>query len=99
MAALSGAIHCQILLGKLDEAKQQLDFLEEVQSTIGKSAEVCHLSAMLCMKQHQGANVILPLLEETAHMHFQAVKGIPLGAHYFRVLNPDFILQVMSNCV
>ena len=98
MAALAGAIHCQILLGKLDEAKQQLDFLEEVQATIGKSAEVSYLSAILAIKQNRGSDAILALLDESAQLHFQAVKDVPLGAQYFILLNPDFILQVPIHC-
>lgn len=96
MAALSGAIHCQILLGKLEEAKQQLDFLEEVQATIGKSAEVSYLSAILGVKQNKSNDTVLFLLDETAQLHFQVVKGVPLGPQYFTLLNPDFVLQVIN---
>ena len=32
-----GIIHCQILEGALDDAEQQLDFLNEIQQSIGKS--------------------------------------------------------------
>lgn len=35
---LSGQIRVQLLLGQVDEAQQQLEFLKEVQATIGKSA-------------------------------------------------------------
>ena len=32
-----GIIHCQILEGALDDAEQQLDFLNEIQQSIGKA--------------------------------------------------------------
>lgn len=35
---MSGMIHCQVLMGMLDDAEQQLEFFKEIQSTIGKSA-------------------------------------------------------------
>ena len=34
---LTGIIHWQVMDGKLDEAEQQIEFLTEIQSSIGKN--------------------------------------------------------------
>ena len=38
VSALTGIISCQLKLGHVDEAAQQLDFLNEIQQSIGRSA-------------------------------------------------------------
>jgi hypothetical protein len=38
---------------KLDDAETQLDFLNEVQQSIGKSAELCFLTALLHQKKNR----------------------------------------------
>ena len=38
VAALTGIIRCQLVEGQLEDAAQQLEFLKEIQESIGKSA-------------------------------------------------------------
>ena len=41
VSALTGIIGCQLLLDQVDEAAQQLEFLNEIQQNIGRSAVSC----------------------------------------------------------
>ncbi|GFN94695.1 tetratricopeptide repeat protein 21b-like [Plakobranchus ocellatus] len=97
VSALTGIISCQLKLGHVDEAAQQLDFLNEIQQSIGRSADLAYLSAVLAMKQGKGPETVTQLLNEAIELHFAGLKGLPLGIDYYCRLNPDFLLQVIKD--
>eukprot|EP01046_Picozoa_sp_COSAG06_P067863 COSAG06_NODE_17781_length_921_cov_2.000000_2_plen_188_part_01 len=47
MEAHYGIIKCQILEGNLEDAEQQLEFLNEISMSVGSNAALTHLSAMI----------------------------------------------------
>eukprot|EP00731_Ephydatia_muelleri_P012930 Em0007g240a len=94
--ALAGIIHCQIVEGQLGEAEQQLDFLREVQSSIGKQANLLFLTALLAHKKGQPHGDVMKALEEVVDVHFGTIKGCPMSTKYFSLLNPAFLLDVTS---
>ncbi|XP_036378258.1 tetratricopeptide repeat protein 21B [Megalops cyprinoides] len=96
MPALAGVIRCQLLQGQLEEAAQQLEFLGEIQQSIGQSAELGLLQAMLAHKRGAGADVVSSLLKEATELHFSAIQGLPLGVEYFEKLNPAFLFEVVK---
>ena len=59
--ALAGIIHCHIVEGQLGEAEQQL---REVQSSIGKQANLLFLTALLAHKKGQPHGGVMKALEE-----------------------------------
>ncbi|KAJ8306896.1 hypothetical protein KUTeg_014980 [Tegillarca granosa] len=95
--AMKCIIHCQLLENQLDDAAQQLEFLNEIQQSIGKSAELSYLTAVLAIKRHQGPDKAIQLLNEAIEIHFANLKGLPLGTRYYLLLNPDFLLQVIKD--
>ncbi|KAL3836422.1 hypothetical protein ACJMK2_021855 [Sinanodonta woodiana] len=95
VAALTGIIHCQLVENQLDDAAQQLEFLSEIQQSIGTSAELTYLSALLATKRHQGPEKVIQLLNDAIENHFKGLKGYPLGVEYYRLMNPDFLIQVI----
>lgn len=97
VAALTGVIRCQLADGQLDEAAQQLDFLKEIEQTIGRSPELSYLSALLAKKRSRPQEEVVALLGTAVEAHFAAVKGLPLGITYYVTLNPDFVLQVVKD--
>ncbi|XP_058144822.1 tetratricopeptide repeat protein 21A isoform X1 [Dasypus novemcinctus] len=94
VAALTGIIWCQILDGHLDEAEQQLEFLKEVQQSLGKSEVLVFLQALLASRRHQREQEATELLREAAELHFASMQGLPLSAEYFERLDPFFLLCI-----
>ncbi|KAK6970975.1 Tetratricopeptide repeat protein 21B [Biomphalaria glabrata] len=97
VGALTGIINCQLLQGHIEEAAQQLEFLNEIQQSIGRSADLAYLSALLAIKKGKGPEKAIELLNEATELHFAGLKGLPLGIDYFCKLNPDFLLQVIKD--
>ncbi|XP_045636505.1 tetratricopeptide repeat protein 21B isoform X5 [Ursus americanus] len=93
--ALIGFIRCQLIEGQLQDAEQQLEFLREIQQSIGKSAELTYLHAILAMKKNKQEEVI-NLLNDVLDTHFSQLEDLPLGIQYFENLNPDFLLEIVT---
>ncbi|XP_058585434.1 tetratricopeptide repeat protein 21A isoform X2 [Neofelis nebulosa] len=65
VAALTGIIWCQILDGHLEEAEQQLEFMKEVQQSLGKS------------EPRSPGQIVSPLLQQVAVILSPVVKAAP----------------------
>jgi len=91
---LAGIIHCQLLEGQVTEAEQQLEFLAEVQSSIGKQSDLLYLNALLAQRKGKPSQEVISMLQEAVEVHFTGVKGNPLSARYFHLINPEFLLQI-----
>ncbi|XP_072174244.1 tetratricopeptide repeat protein 21B-like [Diadema setosum] len=96
VVALTGIIRYQLHDGQLDDAEQQLDFLGEIQESIGKSSDILFLRALLSRKRNKSAETSLGLLNEASTVHFQSLKGLPLGSDYFTQMNPDFLVEMVK---
>ncbi|KAF5921771.1 hypothetical protein HPG69_012942 [Diceros bicornis minor] len=90
----SRIIWCQILDGHLEEAEHQLEFLEEVQQSLGKSEVLVFLQALLASKKHKGEQEATALLKEAAELHFSSMQGLPLSSEYFEKLDPLFLICI-----
>ncbi|XP_039350644.1 tetratricopeptide repeat protein 21B isoform X4 [Mauremys reevesii] len=95
VSALTGIIRCQIIEGQLEDADQQLEFLNEIQQSVGKSGDLSFLRAVLAMKKHQRQEEVIHLLNDVLDTHFSSLHGLPLGIQYFEKLNPDFLLEIV----
>ncbi|XP_053733860.1 tetratricopeptide repeat protein 21B isoform X1 [Synchiropus splendidus] len=95
VAALTGKIRCQLLEGHLEDAQHQLEFLTEIQQSIGKSAELLYLRAVLAVKRRRPQEDVNKLLNEAVETHFSTLQGLPLGVEYFQKLNPEFLLEIV----
>ncbi|XP_003447380.1 tetratricopeptide repeat protein 21B [Oreochromis niloticus] len=96
VSALTGMIHCQLIEGNLEDAEQQLEFLTEFQQSIGKSADLLYLRAVLAMKRHRSQEEVTNLLNDAVDAHFSSLHGLPLGVEYLEKLNPDFLLEIVK---
>ncbi|KAE8595622.1 hypothetical protein XENTR_v10015818 [Xenopus tropicalis] len=96
LEALTGVIQCQILQGQLEEAEQQLDFLREIQESIGGSKELCYIQALLAWRRGKEEETIGELLQKAVEMHYAAVRGLPLSVEYFEKLNPTFLINIVQ---
>uniref|UniRef100_A0A8C3VGA4 Tetratricopeptide repeat protein 21B n=1 Tax=Catharus ustulatus TaxID=91951 RepID=A0A8C3VGA4_CATUS len=95
VSALTGIIRCQLIQGQLEDAEQQLEFLNEIQQSIGKSGELSFLHAVLAMKKRKRQEEVFALLNDVLDTHFSSLCGFPLGVEYFEKLNPDFLLEII----
>ncbi|XP_048871259.1 tetratricopeptide repeat protein 21B isoform X2 [Brienomyrus brachyistius] len=96
VTALTGIIRCQLVEGHLEDAEQQLEFLTEIQQSIGKSGELLYLRAVLAAKKRRPAEEVTNLLNEAVETHFSGLHGLPLGVEYLEKLNPDFLLEIVK---
>ncbi|XP_054990356.1 tetratricopeptide repeat protein 21A [Sorex araneus] len=94
VTVMTGIIWCQILEGHLEEAEHQLEFLKEVQQSLGKSEVLVFLQALLRCKQQKGAQEARMLLKEAVELHFSNMQGLPLGPDYLEKLNPLFLVCI-----
>lgn len=97
VSALIGCIQCQLIEGQLQEAEHQLEFLREIQQSIGKPAELTYLHAILAMKKNKRQEEVINLLNDALDTHFSHLEDLPLGIQYFEKLNPDFLLEIITD--
>ncbi|CAH8634107.1 unnamed protein product [Dicrocoelium dendriticum] len=95
VTGLCGTLHCLLAQDNLKEASAQLEFLKELQPTIGKSAELCYLTAVLGRRQSIPAKKITAHLDEAIDLHFRAIEGVIRNLEYYEKLNPDFLLHLV----
>uniref|UniRef100_A0A8C6XRI6 Tetratricopeptide repeat domain 21A n=1 Tax=Naja naja TaxID=35670 RepID=A0A8C6XRI6_NAJNA len=93
---ITGIIWCQVLGGKLEEAEQQLEFLKEVQQSIGKSSVLAYLQAVIASRKNKTEQIAGAFLNEAAELHFSALHGLPLSIEYYEKLNPMFLIEIVK---
>ncbi|XP_054643710.1 tetratricopeptide repeat protein 21B isoform X1 [Dunckerocampus dactyliophorus] len=96
LSALTGIIRCQLIEGRLEDADQQLEFLTEIQQSIGKSGDLLYLRALVAVKKHRPQEEVTKLLDDAVETHFSTLQGLPLSVEYFQKLNPDFLLEIVK---
>lgn len=96
VSASTGIIRCQLMEGHLEDAEQQLEFLSEIQQSIGKSGELLYLRAVLAQKKRRTQDEVTNLLNDAVDTHFSSLQGLPLGVEYLEKLNPDFLLDIVK---
>jgi tetratricopeptide repeat protein 21B len=96
VVSLNGVIHCQLLSDQVDEAAQQIEFLNEIQASIGKTAELSYLSALLASKRKLQSTVIFDILGKPVKEHILALKSSLINEDMFVKLSPDLMLRIVS---
>ncbi|KAE8747148.1 hypothetical protein FOCC_FOCC006146 [Frankliniella occidentalis] len=90
LLADDGATVPSAAAGDREQARQQVEFLQEVQGD-RPSADVLLMAARLSAGDSERA---LRLLDGAVEAHLKLLQGEPFGPAYLRVLNPDMLLQV-----
>ncbi|CAH8497142.1 unnamed protein product [Schistosoma turkestanicum] len=93
---LKAVVKCQLLQGNLHEASTQLEFLSELQPTTGRSAEVSYMVSVLRRKQGLSMSQILMPLNEAMELQLSKLRNVSLSLEYYEQLNPDFLVQIIS---
>eukprot|EP00933_Yihiella_yeosuensis_P014694 TRINITY_DN13064_c0_g5_i1.p1 TRINITY_DN13064_c0_g5~~TRINITY_DN13064_c0_g5_i1.p1 ORF type:complete len:1194 (-),score=308.92 TRINITY_DN13064_c0_g5_i1:80-3229(-) len=91
--ALYGIINCRVQEGNLDDAEEQLEFLSEIQVSVGKSPDLAFLQSLIAWRKRKDVETALNLLNETLTLHITAFKAA-VGYDFFIKLNADFMLEI-----
>lgn len=55
-----------------------------------------YLHAVLATKKNNRQDEVINLLNDVVNTHFSHLEDLPLGIQYFEKLNPDFLLEVVT---
>ncbi|CEG46469.1 Tetratricopeptide TPR1 [Plasmopara halstedii] len=97
--ALHGMIYCQIKLGQLEDASQQMEFLSLIQESIGASASFTFLQALLSWEKDRDRVKQVNYLRQSMKIHMDklntTIKGPDVSSHDMMVLlDPIFLVEV-----
>lgn len=97
--ALHGLIYCQIKLGQLEDAAQQMEFLSVIQESIGASAGFVFLQALLSWEKDRDRPRQVALLQSAAQLHMDKLKarmqqGDASTHELMTQLNPLFLVEL-----
>lgn len=97
--SLTGMIQCRLLQGKIDDAEQQIEFVNEVQVSVGRTPEIAFLEAMLIARKpdpdlNAKIAATVKTLDECLRLHIALTKTLNAGFEFYIKLNPDFLLNM-----
>ena len=103
--AVTGMIRCQLEGGQLVDAEQQIEFMREIQSSIGESSELMLLTALLAWRKDGNRNKAVQLLDSTLETFWRSqpnATSSTTGQSWslenihtrFVHCNLDFLLQI-----
>ena len=99
--ALHGRIEIQLRQGHLKDAAEQLEVFSMIQASIGESAEVSYMKAVLLEKQGESIDVVLPALRHALALHMQGLGAkegdgtiVPNTLEWFACFDPSFLTSV-----
>ncbi|KDO33302.1 hypothetical protein SPRG_02111 [Saprolegnia parasitica CBS 223.65] len=98
-AALHGLIYCQIKMGLIDDAAQQMEFLSVIQESMGASADFVMLQAMLSWHKDKDRQKQVKFLQKAAQLHMDKLKeamqtGDLSTYDIMAALNPHFLVEI-----
>jgi len=99
--ALHGMIYCQIKLGQLEDASQQMEFLSVIQESIGASASFAFLQALLSWEKDRDRAKQVKQLQQAMQIHMdrlrETIQGPNVSTHdTMSLLNPIFLVDVAT---
>ena len=97
VSALEGIVRCQLFSGELDQAQEQLEIFNELQNSMGRSAEIAFLNSVLSWKRQRDSFKRLKFLKEAVLLQLQVVNSRPLSLEYYVHANPGFLLEIVND--
>eukprot|EP00760_Papus_ankaliazontas_P014107 PhM_4_TR15957/c0_g1_i1/m.102859/K19673/TTC21B, IFT139; tetratricopeptide repeat protein 21B len=99
---LMGSVRCSIMTGRLDEAERQLEFLNEIQSPLGRSAELLLLTAMLTWRKYNDSQKAVAYLVEAMEAMEATMQSLTPGLDMYITCSPhvltDIARELMQFC-
>ncbi|KAL0591594.1 hypothetical protein ABG067_001192 [Albugo candida] len=102
--ALHGMIYCQIKLGEVEDAYQQMEFLNIIQESVGTNASFTFLQALLSWYKDRNRSKHSYLLQESVRLHMEDFKkhmqsGDASTSELLCALNPSFLVELAAECM
>ncbi|KAI9346469.1 hypothetical protein BDR26DRAFT_855632 [Obelidium mucronatum] len=101
MTAMHGLIKCFIYKGRFDEAEEQIEFLDAVQSTT-MSAETSYLSSLMAKYKYRNIEKQTKYLKQAYELVRKSLTSKIIGLSYYVKTNPDFLMELaldfLENC-
>lgn len=94
MDPLYGMIYCKIKQEQIDDAEQQLEFLNEIGVSFGKTAQHVFLEAMIEWRKNKNRENACKLLDSCLNLHVTSTKEVPPGFDFYIKLNADFLMEL-----
>eukprot|EP01060_Flectonema_neradi_P035676 TRINITY_DN6631_c0_g1_i3.p1 TRINITY_DN6631_c0_g1~~TRINITY_DN6631_c0_g1_i3.p1 ORF type:complete len:1319 (+),score=237.31 TRINITY_DN6631_c0_g1_i3:49-3957(+) len=94
LGALHGIIRSQLMLGKLDEAEQQLEFLNQMQIS-ERPAELCYLTAVMRWRKHRNQAASIESIDEAVAIHAKQCTSGSASYAFYEQFNPQLLLAII----
>ena len=94
MVPLFGMIYCRIRQELYDDALQQLEFLHEITDSIGRTADLCFLEAILEYRKKGNRDGAIRLLDQSLNLHITSTKQVQSNIEFYIKLNADFLMEL-----
>jgi len=92
MSPMFGQIMCKIQMGSLDEAEQQLEFINEIVDQQGKTSEQTFLEAIIEWRRRMNQDQAITYLNQTLNLHITNTKAYSGNLSFYIHLNADFLI-------
>jgi tetratricopeptide repeat protein 21B len=92
MSPLYGMIYCRVKQEMLEDAEQQLEFLNEIGETTTKTAEHVFLEAIIEWRRKGNRENSIRLLDQALNLHISSTKSASGNLEFYIKLNADFLM-------
>lgn len=93
-------IYCRVRQDQLDDAEQQLEFINEINEANSgggqgaKMAELVFIEAMIEWRKRGNAEQAIKLLDQALNLHIAATKQASGNLEFYIKLNADFMMEL-----
>eukprot|EP01012_Entosiphon_sulcatum_P028886 TRINITY_DN3505_c0_g1_i1.p1 TRINITY_DN3505_c0_g1~~TRINITY_DN3505_c0_g1_i1.p1 ORF type:complete len:1334 (+),score=365.73 TRINITY_DN3505_c0_g1_i1:81-4082(+) len=94
--ALIGLSKCHLMMGKLEDAEQQLEFLHEVQASVGRNPEITFLGGLLLWRKTNDQRGSLERYDQAVQQLIELTKDLSTGFEYYATFNPHLLLEIIK---
>ena len=98
LESITGMIECKLLQDEIDDAENQIEFVNVMQQTVGRTPRIAYLEALLTIKKpnltNQSMNEFYKILDGALKLQIAYSKTLDSGFSYYSKLNPDFLFSI-----
>lgn len=91
-------IECKLLQDDIDDAENQLEFVNVMTQTVGRTPTIAYLEAMLTIKKpnqtNQSISEFYKILDGALKLQIAYSKTLTSGFSYYSKLNPNFLYSI-----